>query len=304
MDSAEGRLAARIAAMSSRAVGLENAVMGSPTEVIGEGGALVEVPIAGHLWLEAGDPVLVARAGTFAWVVASLRRRPTSGPVTAVGAGTVVVTLDGSSMTLPALASYASPTVGDVVEVLWQGSRGVVLGRSVPVSAPPPAPIAGDTGAPSLSPVQGSTVIVRPIDTQTWRGGKWRTDTTDIVQGNSSWGINHGFFFYGSALDSVPPGWTKLTVWLHATADFSSPRTLRFRLHGARTRGASKPATSSTWAGPMWAPGQVGEVDITAGAAGIADTPGLALVSDSSLDYLRLHGIERSPDVGRLTFTY
>jgi hypothetical protein len=139
--------------------------------------------------------------------------------IVAAGTGVVVVSVGGSELTLPHLRGYA-PAVNDAVLVLQQGGRRVV----VDAFTNPADPIAPrNSGAPAPAPTQPKpkppapkpTVVTgvksfAATATGCFRGGKWRTDTSQPHQGDwgGAYGRNTGAWFYGTQIKTSLAGAT------------------------------------------------------------------------------------------------
>ena len=111
----------------------------------------------------------------------------------APAAGRVLVLLPGktSADLLPCVRGLQA-SVGDVALIV-QGCVVGLLGTS-PAPAAPAKIAPGDVPAVSvemLSMVSGSTVVW-PSWTGTWQAGDWRTDTSDLVQGDQGTGAQTG----------------------------------------------------------------------------------------------------------------
>ncbi len=89
--------------------------------------------------------------------------------------------------------------VGDVLLIGRLRSSPVAVARLF--TAAPPAPPDNTPGPAPKPAVVTGTLVVAPVTTQTFRGGKWRTDDPDVLQGvapGSTFGNNTGCAFYGS----------------------------------------------------------------------------------------------------------
>jgi hypothetical protein len=116
------------------------------------------------------------------------------GTVTAVGATTVTVTTSAGSRVLPFLISYATPTIGDQVEIDWADS-GMVQGK---VSAIP-----ASSYAPDPTPPKTFRGDFRAIDSGTYYVPGGAYNTTDVWC--TSTGNNRGVWIYGTTIaDTIP----------------------------------------------------------------------------------------------------
>ena len=124
------------------------------------------------------------------------------GTVTAVySAGFVTVKLPGSPT--PARVSAArqlsSAVLGEQVLVAVENSR---MWAVVLLGTGPAATQSDVSGAAAASPETLSTISGTDVCTPTWHGtyrsGSWRSDTSDLYQGDwTGRGINRGAAFYG-----------------------------------------------------------------------------------------------------------
>lgn len=119
---------------------------------------------------------------------------------------------DATPIPVPRVRAYSAPQVNDVVIVAKAGRNLYCLGalNSGPVPPPDPEstpdpelPSGGGTSGGDMSPTPPpvpteATNTFRPIFTGTYLGAAWRTDTTDLYQGQASAaGINYGAAYYG-----------------------------------------------------------------------------------------------------------
>jgi hypothetical protein len=139
-------------------------------------------------------------------------------------AATVTVSVNGEELDLPYLESY-TPAVNDSVLVLTRGQRWVVVGNYTNPAAPvtpatPAAPPSTPTPTKPKPPTPKKTTFVRTFlanSTGCFRGGKWRTDTSNQPhQGDwGGYGINTGAWFYGSQIKAALAGATVLKVEMY-----------------------------------------------------------------------------------------
>ncbi len=152
--------------------------------------------------------------------------------------------------------------------------------------------------APSVRPdyVTGRFVL-HPTDTATYRAGVgWRTDTTDLHQGDSNGGGRFtGAAFYGTVPTALAGATvTKAVVQVKRLAAgpyAAAAPTLKLVTETTRPSGA--PTLSSSLAGPSLIPDQTAEVDIgTTWGQGLVDGTygGLAINVAADTPYLRLAG--------------
>lgn len=198
-------------------------------QVVAEAG-VPQVTVGGVVlaarWLDPvsvsdGDPVLVALVagptGQSEAVVlgrTASRPRPAEGTVTANPAGAMVTvsTVEGS---LDVVEGYASPTVGDVVRLVWAAGVGTAVAKVTAVEAPP-AP-----SAPSAppGPASSGSESVAAVDTGSYNltGGFWST-TLHPMQGTWDGRTYSGAWFYGTRAAVLDDGRVihRVRMWLPA----------------------------------------------------------------------------------------
>ena len=188
-----------------------------------------------------GDSVVVMRANGRAYILGSPSRNPS--PVTVKVTATSVtgkpgllaaVDDSGTGYELPYMSTY-TPAVNDVVQVLWQSPSGLVLGKRGAQSG-------GESGGGGSTPgaPQNGTSTFPAIDAGSFRGGKWRTDTDNVAQGDyGGWGLNNGAWFYGGAPHQALNGASVLSaaIWLPRLrgGDFA-PQTVHLYRHSSNVR--------------------------------------------------------------------
>lgn len=120
-----------------------------------------------------------------------------------VAGGNDVAVKVGDTIVTARTLRHAGVTAGDAVLITRQGAHWWVVGM-VGTVAPPaaPEPLYGQTAPDPKPSVRTGKLIVSPVETRTYRNGKWRTDddATDTYQGQSSTtaGNNFGCAFYGA----------------------------------------------------------------------------------------------------------
>lgn len=239
------------------------------------------------------------------------------GWVTASGVSTVTVRFaDKTIATMPRLRTYAAPAVNDVVIVIKVGPALYCLGAlndgpSPPPADPPPAEGDGSSTVPPPAPVQ-RTLSFRPVSTGTWRAGNpgaWRTDTTDMLQGDASGGgINYGAAYYGTGPSGLTGAAVVGTVRIKRLPG-GDPDAVRptLRLLAEQDRPAGEPVDTAQLLGPLLAvdatatvelpdPWTQALIDGTAGGIGIG--------VDATTPYLVIAGKSSWPAAAELTITY
>lgn len=308
MDSSLTRLARAL--RSLRVPSVETAVMASATAVVGADGQPVELPIIGWYTPTVGEQVLVLRAGGYGWILGGFTPGssdlPTFAPITGVSSGSALVTIAGTSVSLP---TQSAVTVGSTALIMWDRTsrttaRGLIIGQRTVLppevalsgsAATAPTPVT-DTGTPTVVPTAGLTARTRTIlatDTATWRGGKWRTDTDDLVQGDSSWGRNYGYAWYPGLSDIDPATVSAIEVRVPAKPRaYNAAPAPTIATHDQAQRGGAQPTTYESLTGPSMRAGSVVWVDLTPIKAAVLSRGGLALVGPQ---YMRVLGLADDP---------
>lgn len=154
------------------------------------------------------------------------------------------------------------------------------------------APTPDDTNdpVPTAKPATRSgRLTVAPVETRSYRGGKWRTDTTDTLQGEyGGYGNSTGCAFYGSlprTLTGATVVGANIRVRRDRAGDFAA-RTATLRLVTEAYRPAGAPTLGSSTTGPSLKVGELepafiipnswaqAMVDGTAGGLAIFDADG------------------------------
>lgn len=153
-------------------------------------------------------------------------------------------------------------------------------------SVPPPKPA-----------VKTGRLTVPPVETRSWRDGKWRTDSDDVLQGSyGGYGNSTGVAWYGS-LPRTLAGKTvtsaSIRVRRERAGDFAD-RTATLRLATERTRPSGAPTLGSSATGPKLAVNELNSAFAipTAWAQAMVDgTSGsLAVFASSGAPYMRFAG--------------
>lgn len=112
------------------------------------------------------------------------------------GSSTITVTIGGVSTVCRFLSTY-TPTVGDLVSVLWQGSTPLVLSKIGTVPAPAPAPT--PPPAPPPAPVASGNSKFPATNSGTFQG-IWDSYYGQNVYTGSGWApTDTGSWFYSGA---------------------------------------------------------------------------------------------------------
>ena len=229
--------------------------------------------------------------------------------------------LAADPVTVPKIRAYSSPAVNDVVILAKSGQSLYCLGALNVGAVPPPPPDAeepelpsgggtsgGDMSAtPPAAPVE-QTKSIRPSFTGTYRGDAWRTDTTDLHQGQGSLaGVEYGAAYYGDAIVALAgvealSGTVRLQRIRGGFAPAISPR---IRLLTDRERPAGFPSFTQEFDGPPLSVDEAVTVDLpvswvtallngSAGGIGIGGGDG----------YMRIAGPSNWAPAMELTLTY
>lgn len=207
---------------------------------------------------------------------------------------TISAVVNGTTVTVEC-ARDLTVAVGDVLIVGKVGAAWYALARvyaAAPLAAPNDAP-----PTPNPPAITG-TLVVSPVETRSYRNSAWRTDTTQVIQGQYGGGGNHtGAAFYGSAPRSLA-GATVIAASIQVRRDTggvfaAGGSTMRLITQATRPGGA--PTLTSSTAGPSLAVGAAQSafavpsawvqsmVDGTAG--------GLGFFTASASPYVRFAGI-------------
>lgn len=210
-----------------------------------------------------------------------------------VTAGAMSVTVAETTITA-LVARGLAPAVGDLVLIARQGSIRWVVQIMLPTA---PASQLNDGSPTTKPPVTNGSLTCSPGSTGSYRGGKWRTDTDDILQGDyGGFGINTGAAFYGtkpaSLAGATATGASVLVKRITGGSGASQAPTLR--LVTQTTRPAGAPTLTSTTAGPSLAVNKAVSIAVpTAWAQAMIDgtAGGLAIdTGGSASPYIRTAG--------------
>jgi hypothetical protein len=259
-----------------------------------------------------GAGCAVLRQGQVLVVIGLLHRYlPPYGTVAATGAQTLTVTVPGvGNLALPYLGSYASPTVGDLVSIMWGGSAstGVVVGElsTSPTSPtkPPPAP-----PPPPPPPITGVTTFPA-LSVGTYRSG-WRTDDNgDVIQGTAPGysGINEGAWFYHGTVHATLSGATVTAAEIYLGRTSGGTYAAQ-NCHLYRVANDTRPAGALSFgSGPFDAPVAVGQEGwftfSTSIAQELVTSGGSVGIKAPSGPYMRMYGLSKSGSAGALRITW
>jgi hypothetical protein len=231
--------------------------------------------------------------------LAQLIRRPVdtgviTGTCVVASAGGVATVDVGTAQLVVNVARGLTVALGDVVLVAKQGSSRFVT--SILYSAPPAAVSPDVPPPPAPSTVTGTTTV-RAVSTGSYRAGKWRTDTDDLVQGvTPGQGNSIGCAFYGRAPKALAGATVlaaRLTVRRIRGGSFAA-QAPTLRLVTQTTRPAGAPSLTSSTVGPSLKVGATTSTFVVPASWGqqmVDGTAGGLAVYDSAGDpYVRLAG--------------
>lgn len=206
---------------------------------------------------------------------------------------TVTCTVGGTEITVE-VARDLTVAAGDILLVLRQGAAWWAVQR---LYTAPPTPPEDNAVAPDPKPaVVTGSLVVSPVETRSYRGG-WRTDTTDVRQGQyGGWGNHTGCAFYGAKPRSLAGSTvTAATIKVRRISGgvfAATGTTLRLVTQAYKPLGA--PTLGSSTAGPALAVGKTdGSFDIpTAWAQAMVDATagGLAVYDAGGSPYVVFAG--------------
>jgi hypothetical protein len=172
------------------------------------------------------------------------------GTATAAKSGSTVTAIVNGITTTIQIARDLVVASGDVLLINKYGSQWVAVQRLF--TAAPAATL--NPGVPAVNPPTTSGyILVSPNETRSFRNGAWRTDDTDVRQGQYGGNGNHtGAVFYGTAPRSLSGATvTSATITVRRAsggAFGASATTMRLMTQATRPSGA--PTLGATTAGP------------------------------------------------------
>ena len=210
----------------------------------------------------------------------------------AKSSGTVTATVNGEIKTVQ-VARDLTVAAGDVLLLHRVGAQWFASCRlftaavgEVENDAPPPSKPVEVTGR----------LVVSPVETRSYKGGTWRTDTTDVLQGSYGGTANNtGSVFYGSKPRSLAGATvTAATIRVRRArggAYAATPTTMRLVTQATRPGGA--PTLTSSTSGPRIAVGSTTDFTIPdSWAQAMVDgtAGGLAFYEADGTPYVRFAG--------------
>jgi hypothetical protein len=176
--------------------------------------------------------------------------------ITAPSSGVAVVDVGTAQINVNVVRGL-TPAAGDVVLVQRQGSARWLI-QTLFTAAPPTPADPPDTPPPPVPVTQTGTNVFTPNFTGSYRSGKWRTDTDNVIQGQyaySSYGENNGAAFYGRGphgLNGATCTRATLKLRRQKAGDYAG-RTPTLRLITTSTKPAGAPSYGSSTSGPSMA---------------------------------------------------
>jgi len=300
-------------------------VVGSPsagTVNVNSSGANEKVKVPEGMQVAEGDTVLLLRARQKCWIVAVLNTstdNPYQGIVGTVvgGSNTIPVTMtkNGRSISVPMPFNSAyTPSNGDTVQLIWRpdGTGGYVnckLGTT-PAAAPAPTTSVSTVGPPTAPPAPASSGYntFPAIDAASFRNGKWRTDTGNIVEWDwGGYGNNDGSWFYHYQPSDYLSGSTitRLQIKIKRTSggDYAAQQP-NFYLHSSRTRpGGNVTTTAGPYNNGSIGIGETKSFDLPASwGQTIVDSGGGITIKGAP--YIVLEGTDRNSESGLITLDW
>lgn len=167
---------------------------------------------------------------------------------------TVTATINGVVTTVQ-VARDLTVASGDVLVVDRIGAQWFALGR---VFSAAPAVIEIEPAPPPKPAVVTGTLVVAPVETRSYRNSSWRTDNTEVYQGQYGGGGNHtGAVFYGTKPRSLAgTAVTAATIKVRRISGGTyAAQATTMRLVTQATRPAGGPTLGLTTSGPTLAVG-------------------------------------------------
>lgn len=165
---------------------------------------------------------------------------------------TVSVIINGTIVTVQC-ARDLTVAAGDPLMINKYGALWVAVGRMY--ASAPADPLNPAVSTPNPGSTSG-TLVVAPVETRSYRNGAWRTDNTQVYQGQYGGGGNNtGVAFYGSAPRSLA-GATVTAASIQVrrqSGGFFAAQATTMRLVTQATKPAGAPTLGATTAGPSLA---------------------------------------------------
>lgn len=164
---------------------------------------------------------------------------------------TVSADIDGTTTTIQ-VARDLTVASGDVLAVFRFGSQWFALARAF--TAATTIPLDNDPPPPPKPTVVTGTTTISPVETRSYRSSGWRTDTTDVYQGQyGGWGNHTGVAFYGSkarSLDGATVTGATVRIRRPNKGGAAAAQALTLHLVTQATRPGGAPTLGSSTSGP------------------------------------------------------
>jgi hypothetical protein len=228
---------------------------------------------------------------------------------TAKSGSTCTADVGGEIVTVE-VARDLTVAAGDALLLARSGAQYFALGRYS--TAAPAAPSVPVSAAPRPVAVQTGRLIITPIETRSRQGSKWRTDTTDVYQGQYGGNGNHvGCAFYGRKAATVSGATctgAAIKVRRLDKGGTNAAQDTTLRLITERFRPSGAPTLTSTTDGPNLRRGQTDtyvEIPTSWGQAMLDGTSGgLAVYESDGSPYVILAGRESWGPAWALTISW
>jgi hypothetical protein len=239
--------------------------------------------------------------------VTALGRTRTAVARSVKSGSTLTVNVDGYDITVQC-ARDLTPAINDVLLLQLTATGWVALARlyTAAVDYAPdayPAP-------PPTALVRGGRLVLFARSTGSYRDGKWRTDSDDVVQGaTGGYGNSVGAAFYGTKPTSLAGATVTaaaLTLVRYPGAPYAS-LTPTMRLATETDRPTGTPTLTSTSAGPAMVSGQTVSWTVPpawAQAMVNGTAGGIAVYNAAGTPYVRLRGRATNSSAFTLTIDW
>jgi hypothetical protein len=243
------------------------------------------VPALGNSWPMIGDRVRLLRVGKATIMLGSVQQRATVGRVTAPGSPRCTVEYPaGSGVTqLMGYPKGATPEVGDVVLISWDGEAGGTVTAIVTAAGGQDGPIPEPPTPPQQTDFQS---VFTMSDSGSFRDGSWWTNQVYASPSNQS------AYFPGSGkiADTIPDDATidSIAIWLPVNRDTGNRP--RIGTHSYQTKPGGPPTISNltdlgTQSGWVQLPTSYGDLLKTGEQSGIGfDGAGFAIFAGTQQD--------------------
>lgn len=200
-----------------------------------------------------------------------------------------VARVEGIPGDVAMLRHVTSANSTDLALVACSDGQAWLVGVLGTVAPPPPPPQPEDGATPAPAPVI-EVVTLRPTVSGTWRGSGWRSDTSDLYQGDwTGRGLNRGGAWWGPLPSRIRSG--SVLLRRRRAAGMGAAATPTLTLLAGTSRPSGAPTVLASQAGPALAAGASTTWDLPAawvaqmasGAAG-----GIGCQIDSAAPYMAL----------------